>query len=142
MEIHGYLNNQVRTICRNTAKADCLKLHEILRGQLKEILRSVPGRIFLTSYMWTSCQTLGYLCLTAHYVDSSWKLNSQVLNFLHMESGHTGHDMFSAVYKLLQDWEIEQKIFSVTLDNAYSNDNMHYYLRHSLNRGNSLVQKV
>ncbi|KAL6517377.1 hypothetical protein OROMI_033078 [Orobanche minor] len=140
-EIHAYLNNQTRTICRNTAKADCLKLHENLRGQLKEILRSVPGRICLTSDMWSSCQTLGYLCLTAHYVDSSWKLNSKVLNFLHMESGHTGHDMFSAVYKLLQDWEIEHKIFSITLDNASSNDKMQDYLRHSLNRGNSLVQK-
>ena len=26
-EIHTYLNNEVRTITRNTAKADCLKLH-------------------------------------------------------------------------------------------------------------------
>jgi len=34
-EIYTYLNNEVRIITRNTAKADCLKLHAQSKKQLK-----------------------------------------------------------------------------------------------------------
>ncbi|KAL6553826.1 hypothetical protein OROMI_019499 [Orobanche minor] len=136
---HCYLNKQVRSICRNTAKSDCLALHRQLKLELKEILRCVLGRICLTSDMWTSCQTLGYMCLTAHYVDSTWTLKSKVLNFLHLETGHSGHDMYSEVIRLLQEWGIQHKIFSITLDNASSNEKMQDYLKEKLNRTNSLL---
>ena len=58
-EVHTYLNNEVRTITRNTAKADCLKLHAQFKKQLKLALLALPGRISLTCDMWTSCQTEG-----------------------------------------------------------------------------------
>ncbi|KAK9713847.1 hypothetical protein RND81_06G054700 [Saponaria officinalis] len=132
MLIHTYLNNQVKTITRNTAKADCLKLHKSLKADLVNILKHVPGRIFLTADMWTSCTTEGYLCLTAHYVDASWTLSSKVLNFCNIETPHTGYEMYSVVSGLLKKWDIENKIFSITLDNASSNDKMQDYLRESL----------
>ncbi|KAH9622796.1 hypothetical protein KSS87_021221 [Heliosperma pusillum] len=131
--VHTYLNSQVRTITRNTAKADCLKLHKSLMVELLHILKNVSGRICLTSDMWTSCQTEGYLCLTAHYVDDSWRLVSKVLNFCHIETPHTGYEMYSVVSNLLKKWGIESKIFSITLDNASSNDKMQDYLKDSLN---------
>ncbi|KAK9668680.1 hypothetical protein RND81_13G077900 [Saponaria officinalis] len=130
--IHTYLNCQVRTITRNTAKADCLKLHKSLKVDLLKTLKNVPGRICLTSDMWTSCQTEGYLCLTAHYVDASWTLVSKVLNFCHVETPHSGYEMYSVVLDLLKKWGIENKIFSITLDNASSNDKMQDYLKMSL----------
>ncbi|KAL6558272.1 hypothetical protein OROMI_018622 [Orobanche minor] len=130
--IHTYLNNQVRHICRNTAKADCLKLHSILKADLKNVLSKVSGRICLTCDMWTSCQTDGYLCLTAHFVDSNWKLSSKVLNFVNVESPHTGKAMYSVVVKLLQEWGIENKTLSITLDNASSNDKMQDHMKNWL----------
>ncbi|KAK9689759.1 hypothetical protein RND81_09G078800 [Saponaria officinalis] len=132
-QVHTYLNCQVRTITRNTAKADCLKLHKSLMVELLHTLKNVSGRICLTSDMWTSCQTKGYLCLTAHYVDDNWKLVSKVLNFCHIETPHTGYEMYSVISDLLKKWGIESKIFSITLDNASSNDKMQDYLKESLN---------
>jgi len=79
--------------------------------------------------MWTSCQTKGYLCLTAHYVDSNWKLNSRVLNFVHLEPPHTGSILCRVVYDLLEEWGIQHKVFSIALDNASSNDKMQDELR-------------
>lgn len=131
-EIHAYLSDDVKFICRNTAKADCLKMHKTLKAQLKETLSKVSSRISLTCDMWTSCQTEGYLCLTAHYVDDNWKLISTVLNFSHIDSPHTGKTMYSAVLSMLQDWGIDDKIFCFTLDNASSNDRMQDYLKETL----------
>lgn len=138
-EIHEYLNNQVKSVCRNTAKSDCLKLHKKLKAQLKDTLHKNSGRISLTADMWTSCQTEGYLCLTAHYVDANWKLNSRVLNFCHIDTPHTGKVMYNAVLSKVQDWGIDDKIFTITLDNASSNDKMQDYLKATLNGRGALV---
>ena len=62
------------------------------------------------------------MCLTVHYVDSNWKLNSKVLNFRHLEPPHTGSILCEIVYELLRDWGIMHKVFSLTLDNASSNN--------------------
>uniref|UniRef100_A0A803MWX8 BED-type domain-containing protein n=1 Tax=Chenopodium quinoa TaxID=63459 RepID=A0A803MWX8_CHEQI len=107
-EVHAYLNDEVKFISRNTAKADCLRMHKTLKTRLKETLCKVSSRISLTCDMWTSCQTEGYLCLTAHYVDDNWKLISTVLNFGHIDSPHTGKTMYTAVLSMLQDWELER----------------------------------
>ncbi|KAK9683288.1 hypothetical protein RND81_10G129200 [Saponaria officinalis] len=131
-DIHEFLCNDVKTICRNTAKADCIKLYLSLKDQLKDTLRNLPGRIYLTSDMWTSCQTEGYLCLTTHFVDANWKLTSLVLNFCHMEH-HSGKEIYILLLKLIKDWGIENKVFSLTLDNASNNDKAQDYLKATLN---------
>jgi len=89
--------------------------------------------------MWTSCQTEGYLCLTAHYVDSDWKLTTRVLNFHHLEPPHTGSILCGIVYDLLQEWGIQHKIFSITLANASSNEKMQDELRSKLYENGHLL---
>ena len=39
-----------------------------------------------------------------------------------MPPPHTGIALFEKIFSLLSDWGIEEKIFSITLDNASSND--------------------
>jgi hypothetical protein len=41
---------------------------------LKFMLNDCPGRICLTSDLWTSLTTDGYMCLTAHFIDKNWVL--------------------------------------------------------------------
>jgi hypothetical protein len=38
------------------------------------MLNDCPGRICLTSDLWTSLTTDGYMCLTAHFIDKNWVL--------------------------------------------------------------------
>jgi len=40
--------------------------------------------------------------------------------------------MTKIIYSFLEDWGIEQKIFSLTLDNASSNNKMQDYLKEKL----------
>ena len=96
------------------------------------MLSKVPSRISLASDVWTSCTFEGYISLTAHYVDANWKLNSKMLNFSHFPPPHSGREMAKVIYGFLEEWGIEQKIFSLTLDNASSNDKMQDYLKERL----------
>uniref|UniRef100_A0A2N9GBF8 HAT C-terminal dimerisation domain-containing protein n=1 Tax=Fagus sylvatica TaxID=28930 RepID=A0A2N9GBF8_FAGSY len=132
-DVHSYLNPDVKHISRNTAKADVLKVHRKEKDNIRNMLKSIPGRICLTSDLWTSITTEGYICLMAHYVDENWKLKSIILNFCHMPPPHTGIALSEKIFKFLKDWGIEEKVFSITLDNAYNNDNMQDLLKAKLN---------
>ena len=74
------LNPRYHPIKRHTLRTDCIKLFAIEKSKLKGVLASVD-RISLTSDLWTSNQTLGYMCLTCHYLDAEWNLQMRILNF-------------------------------------------------------------
>ena len=56
-----------------------------------------------------------------------------------MQPPHTSHDLAFKVLEFLKDWGIEKIIFSITLDNASSNDNMKNMLKEHLCLSNSLL---
>ena len=84
----SYLNSDVKHISRNTSKADVLKLYKNEKDDVKNKLKSILGRICLTSNLWTSITSEGYICLTAHYVDENWELKNIIMNFCHMPPPH------------------------------------------------------
>ncbi|KAL5543462.1 hypothetical protein UlMin_007246 [Ulmus minor] len=82
----------------------------------------VSGRVSLTSDLWSSCISDGYMCLTAHFIDKEWRLQKRILNFCFMPPPHTSVALSEKIFDLLCGWKIEGKLFSLTLDNASSND--------------------
>ncbi|CAL5207197.1 unnamed protein product [Lathyrus oleraceus] len=136
-----YLNPEFSPISRNTAKADVDEIFKTEKEALKKELANIPSRISLTSDMWTSCTSEGYICLTAHYVDSNWNLKSKILNFCHMPPPHMGSEMSKKILDFLSDWGIEKKIFSLTLDNASANDVMQAHLKRQLVLQNWLLSE-
>ncbi|XP_019414580.1 PREDICTED: zinc finger BED domain-containing protein RICESLEEPER 2-like [Lupinus angustifolius] len=135
----NYLNPDSIPVARNTAKIDVMRIYMIEKDKLKKEMSSIPTRISLTSDLWTACTTEGYVCLTAHYVDSNWKLRSKIINFCHMPPPHTGSELSKKILEFLNEWGIDKKIFSLTLDNASSNDVMQEQLKNKLIVENSLL---
>ncbi|KAI5429499.1 hypothetical protein KIW84_034185 [Lathyrus oleraceus] len=136
-----YLNPEFSPISRNTAKADVDEIFKTEKEALKKELANIPSIISLTSDMWTTCTSEGYICMTAHYVDSNWNLKSKILNFCHMPPPHTGSEMSKKILDFLSDWGIEKKIFSLTLDNASANDVMQAHLKRQLVLQNWLLSE-
>ncbi|XP_010513568.1 PREDICTED: zinc finger BED domain-containing protein RICESLEEPER 4-like [Camelina sativa] len=87
--IWKYLNEDVKFISRNTSAADVYKFYENEAENLKRELVNLPGRISLTSDLWSAITQEGYMCLTAHYIDKNWKLNNKILAFCAVPSPHT-----------------------------------------------------
>ncbi|KAH7845226.1 hypothetical protein Vadar_005350 [Vaccinium darrowii] len=138
-DIHSYLNPAAKSVSRNTAKADVLKLFEREKINLKGELESVASKICLTSDLWSSLTSDGYLALTAHYIDENWVLQKKILNFRHVPPPHNGPILAERVIHLLKDWGIDKKIFSLTLDNAKYNDGLVDVLKRHISLSNSLV---
>jgi hypothetical protein len=69
--VHRYLCSDVPLICRKTVKADLIKMHILEKQKVKSLLNVCPVRISLTSDLWTSLTTDGYICLTAYFIDKN-----------------------------------------------------------------------
>lgn len=111
---------------------DVLSLFKREKVRLKNSIMFIPGRISLTFDLWTSIATEGYLCLTVHFVDTNWSLQKRVLNFCFMPPPHSGVALCEKIYTLLCEWGIESKLFSMTLDNASTNNVFVHYSKHNL----------
>lgn len=64
----------------------------------------------------------------------------ELLNFSYMPSPYTGITISDKIYKLLCEWNLEFKLFGITLDNATSNDAFVNLLRNQLNLRNALLK--
>ena len=130
------LNPRFQPIKRHTLRNDCIKLFAVEKEKLKGVLASVD-RISLTSDLWTSNQTLGYMCLTCHYLDAEWNLQKRILNFCCLPPPHTRIAIADCILQCLSDWDIEDKVSTITLDNASSNDSAVRILKdHFAEKGN------
>ena len=107
--------------------------------KLKKELEFIPGKICLTSDLWSSLATDGYLALMAHYVDVNWVLQKRIINFRHVPPPHSDAILADKVIHLLQEWGIKEKIFTLTLDNASYNDVLVDKLKCHLSLTNSLM---
>ncbi|KAL0000367.1 hypothetical protein SO802_014148 [Lithocarpus litseifolius] len=137
--IFSSLCPEATIITRNTARADLIKMHGREKEKIKFMLKDASSRISLTSDLWTSIITDGYICITAHFIDRNWVLQKRVLNFCFMPPPRNGVSLYEKMYNLLCEWEIENKVFSVTLDNASSNDVFVDILRTQLSIRKALV---
>ncbi|XP_031256900.1 zinc finger BED domain-containing protein RICESLEEPER 2-like [Pistacia vera] len=109
-------------VSRNTCKNDYAKVYEMEKQKLKTLLKGVR-RISLTIDLWNSDnQKLEYMVLTGHWIDDNWKLNKWVFNFFRLPTPKGGVQIADAIYKYLAEWEIEDKVQTISVDNASSND--------------------
>ncbi|XVF53860.1 hypothetical protein PTKIN_Ptkin05aG0133100 [Pterospermum kingtungense] len=139
-DLFTYLCDDATSIFRNTARSDILKLHKREKTKLKYLLKETHRRICLTSDLWTSIITDGFIYLTAHSVDKDWKLWKRILNFSYMPPPHNDVSLSEKIYALLADWEIDNKLFSITLDNASANDTSVDFLKLQLNVRKALIK--
>ncbi|KAJ9542242.1 hypothetical protein OSB04_028748 [Centaurea solstitialis] len=109
--------------CRKTTKSDIMKIYEKQRGYTLHGLEENESRIALTSDMWTaSNQMKGYMAITAHYIDAKWSLQNRIISFIHVSSPHTAEALSQAMMECLLDWNIDNKLSTLTVDNCSTND--------------------
>ncbi|KAM3338049.1 zinc finger BED domain-containing protein RICESLEEPER 2-like [Capsicum galapagoense] len=109
-----------KILSRNTVTRDCFKMFDEEKQKLKRSFRDAQQRVCLTTDTWISLQRINYKCITAHWIDSKWIMHKRIINFFPIIS-HRGENMANEISKCLRDWGIN-KIFTITVDNASSND--------------------
>src|SRR3989337_2129383 len=105
---------------RHTTKDQIMVLFQNKREQVKLVLSKIPGKIALTSDMWTASNNKAFLSLTIHYVDALWRLKTFLLDIIPMTVRHTGVNMADAIMVVFYDFDLAEKALALTTDNASS----------------------
>ncbi|RVW74093.1 Zinc finger BED domain-containing protein DAYSLEEPER [Vitis vinifera] len=122
----------------NTVQGDCVATYLREKQSLLKFIEGIPGRICLTLDLWTSRQSVGYVFLTGHFIDMDWKLHRRILNVV-MEPFTDSETAFShAVAVCLSDWSLENKLFSITINQPLNEIGIEY-LRAQLSIKNPLL---
>ncbi|XP_031099798.1 zinc finger BED domain-containing protein RICESLEEPER 2-like [Ipomoea triloba] len=109
------------------------------RVNLKKLFRTSCQRVSITTDTWTSVQRINYMCITAHFIDNQWKLHKKIISFVPVTS-HRGEYIAKALETCLLEWGLKN-IFTVTVDNASSNDTaMGFFKKKLLSWGVSSVK--
>nr|XP_012575278.1 zinc finger BED domain-containing protein RICESLEEPER 2-like [Cicer arietinum] len=134
-----YANPDFHKVTHKTARNDCLAIFGMEKKILKKFLESV-SKISLTTDMWKSShQVVEYMVITRHFIDAGCNLQKRVLGFVKVPPPRRGIDVADAIYKCLKTWGIENKVFSVSVDNASYNDSCLRRLKDNLSLSSKLI---
>ena len=72
-----------------------------------------------TTDLWSSCTSDPYLCLTVHYIDMEWNLQSHCLQANYMPQDHTGEQLQDALSTSFDEWSLDpNKLVAITTDSG------------------------
>ncbi|KAD1228673.1 hypothetical protein E3N88_43121 [Mikania micrantha] len=104
----------------NTVQGDCVATYLKEKQMIHKLIEGMPGRVCLTLDIWNSHHTTGYIFVTGQFIDSDWKIHKKLLNVV-MEPYPESDSAFShAVSACLSDWNLEGKVFSLTINQSLS----------------------
>ncbi|KAH9698266.1 BED-type domain-containing protein [Citrus sinensis] len=115
---------------RRTLARDVYKLFCDEKQKLRNFFVSNKQRVCITIDAWTSIQNYYYMVITAHFIDSEWKLQKRIFNFCTVPD-HKGETIGKVIESCLLEWGVE-RVFTITVDNASSNELAINYVKKKL----------
>jgi hypothetical protein len=90
-----------------------------MRKNIKLDIDKIPGKVSLTSDMWTSTlNNNSFLGLTIHFIDQEWKMQHFLLDIISFDERHNTINITNAIMSVLAEFKIKEKVLALTTDNA------------------------
>ena len=115
---------QYRQVSRTSLRRDALKYWDIAKKDMQLGFLNIKTGVSLTCDVWSSAGSCpkSYLCVTAHWIDpSTWVMNKRVIAFELFAHPHTGARLFAILVSVIETYNLRDKIFSISFDNASNN---------------------
>uniref|UniRef100_A0A8R7PJ30 AC9 transposase n=1 Tax=Triticum urartu TaxID=4572 RepID=A0A8R7PJ30_TRIUA len=93
------------------------------RKKAIEYMSMIQSRVAVTTDMWTSdSQKKGYMAITTHFIDESWRLRNILMRFIYVHASHNAAAIAGMLHESLVEWNLDEKLLTVTVDNCNVND--------------------
>jgi len=103
------------------------------RERVARMLQKYEGSLSFGTDAWTSPNHRAYVAVTVH-LEIDGRPLAMLLDVVEVAKSHTGANLAVAFARILKDFGIENKVLSITCDNASANDAMIEELGDSLDR--------
>jgi hypothetical protein len=85
---------------------------------LIEKIKVEAKSVSLTTDMWTAKNGQGYIGITCSYIDSEFSLHEITLAVNYIRYPHTAQHIAESLKEVLEKWNLCEKVFTITTDNA------------------------
>lgn len=117
-------NDECRLFCAKTTKKRFTELYEEYKAKMKSTLQNNEGKISFIIDCWTSSNQIPFQGVIARWINNDWELCSTVLDLTILEGSHEGKNLAHAFWDVLKEFNLREKILSVTTDNASNMDTL------------------
>src|SRR5262249_51165852 len=93
------------------------KAREIVTKNIKNILNEAIS-VSITCDLWTSRSKQGFLGVTCHYITESFEFKEIILAIKYLQHPHTANRIQEVLEEIINQWNLREKIFFCTTDNA------------------------
>lgn len=111
-------DTNVELPCRQTIRTWISEAYLERRQKLKDYLGRNSSKISFTIDGWTSSNQFCFQAVIASWIDDNWCLQHAVLDVTMIEGSHTGENLAYYFAKVLDEFELWDKFFGLTSDNA------------------------
>nr|GMD96962.1 zinc finger BED domain-containing protein RICESLEEPER 2-like [Ipomoea batatas] len=126
--------------------ANWIMMHEHPFTLVEEAGFNVLMKRIMPEWKRISRSTIKSDCLKVYEIEKKKLKNNlesvskkRVLSFINIPPPRGGLQISDAIFKCMKEWGIERKVFTITVDNATSNDSAIRYMKDTLQRSRSLV---
>ena len=119
------LQPRYQHVSRTTLRSDAFTLWETAKNDIINGFRNYKYGVSLTTDTWTAPHGTAnsYLAVTAHWFNpESWLLMKRTIAFKLFGYPHTGSNLRKILQDTLIEYNLDDKVFSITLDNASNNN--------------------
>jgi len=105
--------------CRQNIKQEVELLFSQRRTNLKSEINNIMSKFSLTTDIWTSSYNhIAFLGITMHYINNNWEVKKCLLDFIPIEGSHSENLILTKLIELLQEFNISNRVISLTTDNS------------------------
>jgi hypothetical protein len=87
------------------------------KDKLTQLLKTAQS-ISLTTDLWSSRSKHGYLGLTATWINQNFEIMNVLLEISYFPAPHTAKAIADTIKNMIQKWEIEDRVITITTDNG------------------------
>ena len=118
------LQPRYQHVSRTTLRSDAFKLWKTAKKEIIEGFREYKYGVSITTDTWTAPHGTAnsYLAVTAHWFNpESWLLMKRTIAFKIFGYPHTGCNLRKILHDTLIEYNLDDKVFTISLDNASNN---------------------
>ena len=119
--MHKYVQLAYHKIPKTISYNSVIKCYKNEKQLIIKEFNNHSSIVSMTSNIWTNQRNESFTCVTTHYIDSNWKLHKKISGFHKIFHSHDGYLIYDSLISVFREYDIQNKIFSITFDNASNN---------------------
>jgi len=126
------LRSEITFVHRTKLSSMIFSKYDEIRAKIKQDLKE-SRQISIALNAWSSSQKVAYLRVLIYWMNAAFQYREHLIEFTSLEVEHIDCHLMQELFKILNIYDIKNKLFDVVTDNASNNDTLKKKLERALN---------